>query len=46
MNIVPKLELSIDELFTKAYNTSMSMVQPNISIESIFKQLKSYFCIK
>ena len=46
MNIVLKVELSIDELLTKAYNTNMGMVQANISIESIIKQVKSYLCIK
>jgi len=36
MNIVPKVELNIDELFTKAWNTNMSMAQATISIERIF----------
>jgi len=43
MNIVPKVELSIDKLFNKAYHTSMSMVHTSTSIGSLFKQLKSHF---
>jgi len=46
MNIVPKVELGIDKLITKAELTNMSMVQTNTSIGSIIKQVKSHFCIK
>jgi len=46
MNIVPNVELSIDKLITKAKSTNTSMVHTNISIGSLFKQLKSHFCIE
>ena len=44
MNIVPKIELSIDKLFTKALSTNTSIVHSNISIGSLFKQFKTHFC--
>jgi len=43
MNIVPKVELSIDELFTKGWNTNMSMAQANTSIGSILSKLSHTF---
>ena len=46
MNIVPNVELSIDELFTKTQNTNKSMLQTIISIEGIIKQVKPHLCIK
>ena len=44
MNIVPKVKLSIDKLFTKALSTNTSIVHSNISIGSLFKQFKTHFC--
>jgi len=46
MNIVPKVMLSIDKLFTKAQHTSMSMVHINTSIGSMISQIKAYLSIK
>jgi len=46
MNIVPKVELSIDKLITKALHTSKSMVHTNISIGSMIKQVKAHLSIK
>jgi len=42
MNIVLKVDLSIDELFMKAKSTNKSMAHRNISIGSIFKQVKAH----
>jgi len=46
MNIVPKIKWSIDKLITKALSTNTSIVHSNISIGSLFKQLKTHFCIE
>ena len=46
MNIVPKVKLSIDKLITKALSTNTKMVHSNISIGSLFKQVKTHFCIE
>ena len=46
MNIVPKAMLSIDKLITKALGTNTSMAHSIMSIGSLFKQFKSYFCIE
>ena len=46
MNIVPKVKLSIDKLITMELGTNTSMVHSNISIGSLFKQFKTYFCIE
>ena len=43
MNIVPKVELSIDKQFKKALHTNTSMVHIFISIGSLFKPFKSHF---
>jgi len=42
MNIAPKVELSIDKLFTKALSTNTSIVHSNIGIGSLFKQFKTH----
>ena len=46
MNIVPNVELSIDELFYQGLGHNKSMEQTNISIEGIIKQVKPHLCIK
>jgi len=46
MNIVPKVELGIDKLFSKTKHPSMSMVHTNTSIGSMIKQIKAHLSIK
>jgi len=46
MNIVPKVDLNIDKLITKAKHIRMSMVHTNTSIGSIINQVKAHLSIE